>query len=376
MLAASIEDAEAYRASGGAEVPLLTPQFSESRVRALVAYCREVGELADPVGELIAAWELSNGLHVEERRVPLGVVAWAFHGRPHTAVEAVALALRSGNATVLIGTEPTRRANAVVAGLAAAAVESAGLPLATVTFIAETDQDALRELAQQYRTVDLIKQRGGRPLHNVIGSVATVPVIYAIDGNCHLYVDADADVAVAVAIALDAKTTHPGRCESIETMLVHAAASERVLPSALRALYDHGVELRLDPRALEAARRARVPAREAGEDDWSAEYRSLVLAVVVLDSLDEAIEHIATYGTGHSETIVTECDASARTFAERVDAACVYVNASTRFSDGLGLGLGPDFGNSTQKLPMRGPIAVRDLSTRKYVVTGDGQVRG
>jgi glutamate-5-semialdehyde dehydrogenase len=374
LVRASAEDAEAHRASGGGP-PFEEPQLDARRLGALAGFSREVAALADPVGERVGAWELRNGLRVEERRVPLGVVAWAFHGRPHTAVEAVSLALRAGNATVLKGTEPTRRTNALLAELAAGAVASAGLPPAAVTFVPATDDDSLRELAAQHATVALLKQRGGHPLRDVLGSVATVPVVYAIEGCCHLYVDADADPERATAIAIDSKTSRPGRCESIETMLVHERAVERFLPGALRELHERGVELRCDVRALEVARAAGVPARRAHDDDWATEYQAPVLAVGVVATLDDAVEHVARFGSGHAEAIVTGSDEAARAYARAVDAACVLVNASTRFSDGRGLGLGPDFGSSTQKLPLRGPIAVRDLCTRQFVVEGDGQVR-
>lgn len=376
LVAASAEDAAAYREAGGEEPLLCAPQLDERRLRSLAGHCRDVSELPDPVGELISGRRLPNGLSVEERRVPLGVVAWAFHGRPHTAAEAVALCLRAGNATVLKGTEPTRRANALMAALAAQAVESTGLPPEAASFVLATDDEALRELAMQHDTVALLKQRGGHPLHDVLHGVATVPVVYAIEGRCHLYVHEDADADRATAVAVDSKASRPGRCEAIETMLVHERAAAGLLERVLRELHERGVELRLDPRGLEAARAAGVPARAAGDADWDAEYQSLVLAVAVVDSLDHAVEHVGAHGSGHVEAIVCESQDAARAFAARVDAAVVCVNASTRFSDGPGLGLGRDFGSSTQKLPMRGPIAVRDLLTRQYVVEGSGQVRG
>jgi glutamate-5-semialdehyde dehydrogenase len=373
LLAASEADADEERRGEG---EFGEPQLDARRVRALAAYCREVAALPDPVGEPVEVRELPNGLRVEERRMPLGVVAWAFHGRPHTAVEATALALRAGNATVLKGTAPTRRTNALLAELAASAIESAGLPAATATFVPATDDDSLRELATQHATVALLKQRGGHPLHHLLRGVASVPVVYAIEGCCHLYVHADADPEPAIAVALDSKASRPGRCESIETMLVHEGATEGFLPRALGALHERGVELRCDARAMDVARAAGVPAHPASDDDWGAEFQSLVLAVAVVDSLDAAVEHVTRYGSGHAEAIATGSPETARAFTQRVDAAYVYVNASTRFSDGRGIGLGPDFGNSIQKLPLRGPIAARDLTTRQFVVEGDGQVRG
>ncbi|HEX8052762.1 MAG TPA: glutamate-5-semialdehyde dehydrogenase [Thermoleophilaceae bacterium] len=374
LVAASEADAEDQRQAGASA--FREPQLDARRVRALADYCREAAELPDPVADPIEVRELANGLRVEERRMPLGVVAWAFHGRPHTAIEAAAIALRAGNATVLKGTAPTRRANAQLAELASAAVESAGLPAATVTFVPATDDDSLRELATQHATVALLKQRGGHPLHRLLRGVASVPVVYAIEGCCHLYVHADADPELATAVAVDSKASRPGRCESIETMLVHEGALEGFLPRALSELHGRGVELRCDTRAIDAARAAGVPADAATDDDWAAEYQSPILAVGVVDSLDEAVEHVTRYGSGHAEAIATGSGETARAFTQRVDAAYVYVNASTRFSDGRGLGFGPDFGNSVQKLPVRGPIRVRDLTTRQFVVEGDGQVRG
>jgi glutamate-5-semialdehyde dehydrogenase len=375
LLAASEADAEDQRRDDGGEDAFRATQLDARRVRALAAYCREVAELPDPVGRSLEVRELPNGLRVEERRMPLGVVAWAFHGRPHTAIEAAAIALRAGNATVLKGTAPTRRANAALAELAAGAVESAGLPAATVTFIPATDDDALRELATQHDTVALVKQRGGAPLYPQLRGVASVPVVYAIEGCCHLYVDADADPDLAIAVAVDSKASKPGRCESIETMLVHESAVESLLPRALAELHERGVELRCDARAIAAARAAGVPARTASDDDWAAEYHSLILAVAVVDSLDAAVEHVNRYGSGHAEAIATRSAETARDFTRRADAAYVYVNVSTRFSEGRGIGFGPDFGNSTQKL-LRGPILARDLTSRQFVIEGDGQVRG
>jgi glutamate-5-semialdehyde dehydrogenase len=341
----------------------------------MAAGVREIAALPDPVGEVIDGHRLPNGLDVRKVRVPLGVVAIVYEARPNVTIDAAALCLKSGNAAVLRGSSSATHSNAVLASVAASAVAGAGLPAAAVTLVAGGGREELTELATQDGVVDLIIPRGGEGLKAALSAVATVPVIYAASGNCHVYVDARADLAMARAIVLNAKTQRPGVCNAAETLLVHADVASEFLPVALADLTAAGVTLRGDARARAAAGRAGDAVGEATESDWAEEFLALELAVGVVDTVGEAIEHVNRYGSGHSEAIVTRDRDAARAFQLGVDAACVYVNASTRFTDGGQFGMGAEIGNSTQKLHARGPIGVRELCTFKYLVEGDGQVR-
>jgi glutamate-5-semialdehyde dehydrogenase len=307
--------------------------------------------------------------------VPLGVVAVVYEARPNVTIDCSALCIKSGNAIVLRGSSIATHSNAVLATVAREAVIAAGLPEGSVSLVAGGGREELGELATQSENVDLIIPRGGEGLKHALKAVATVPVMYAAAGNCHLFVDASADLDDAVAIAVNAKVQRPGVCNAIETLLVHGEIAPEFLPRALRALREDGVELRADARTRTLAGDLASSLHEATEEDWATEYLALVLAVKVVDSVDEAIEHVNRYSSGHSEAILTGSTESARAFTETVDAAAVYVNASTRFTDGGEFGMGAEIGNSTQKLHARGPIGVRELCTFKYVVEGSGQVR-
>jgi glutamate-5-semialdehyde dehydrogenase len=291
-------------------------------------------------------------------------------------IDCSALCLKSGNAIVLRGSSTAAHSNAVLAQVAQAAVASAGVPEGAISIVSGGDRDELRQIATQDDIIDLIIPRGGEGLKAALKEHATVPVMYAAAGNCHVYVDATADIPRAVAIAVNAKVQRPGVCNSAETLLVHADAAAAVLPRALTELREAGVELRVDARARSLSGELGGSLTEAEEEDWRTEYLALILAVKVVDSTEEAIEHVNRYGSGHSEAIVTGSTASAQAFSRGVDAACVYVNASTRFTDGGVFGMGAEIGNSTQKLHARGPIGVRELTTYKYLVEGSGQVRG
>jgi glutamate-5-semialdehyde dehydrogenase len=291
--------------------------------------------------------------------------------------------VKSGNAIVLRGSATAEHSNAVLAQIAAQAATAAGLPDGAISLLAGGGREELGELATQTGSVDLIIPRGGESLKHALEAVATVPVMYAASGNCHVYVDASADEEQALAIALNAKTQRPGVCNAAETLLVHAQLAPTFLPRIVSALLAAGVELRADERALELARANGSAARSgagagivaAAEEDWATEYLDMTLAVGVVDTLEDAIEHIAQHGSGHSEAIVTRDVHSARAFQSGVDAACVYVNASTRFTDGGEFGMGAEIGNSTQKLHARGPIGLRELCTSKYLIEGEGHVR-
>jgi glutamate-5-semialdehyde dehydrogenase len=308
--------------------------------------------------------------------VPFGVVAVVYEARPNVTIDAASLCLKSGNAVVLRGSSSAMRSNAVLSSVASEAAASAGIPAGAIGLVAGGGREELRELATQDGVVDLIFPRGGEGLKAALKEVATVPVIYAASGNCHVFVDASADLESAQRIVLNAKTQRPGVCNAAETLLVHADAAPAFLPGVLRALHEAGVELRVDGRTRTLAEPGlRGVLRDASDEDWDEEFLALVLAVGVVDSVGEAIEHVNRHGSGHSEAIVTRDTGSARAFERGVDAACVYVNASTRFTDGGEFGMGAEIGNSTQKLHARGPIGVRELCTTKYVVEGDGHIR-
>jgi glutamate-5-semialdehyde dehydrogenase len=375
--------------------------LSQERVEAIAAAVRQVAALPDPVGEVIEGGRLPNGLTVRKVRVPLGVVAVVYEARPNVTVDAAALCLKSGNAIVLRGSSTAAHSNAVLAGVAAEAAQGAGLPVGCVSLVAGGGRQELAELATQQGSVDLIVPRGGEGLKAALSEVATVPVIYAASGNCHVYVDAAADVERAMEIVLNAKVQRPGVCNAAETLLVHEQIAPRALPPIAAALLHAGVSLRVDAaaRALLPSANGAVPGgrergvlpgdrehgalpdgreptvQDADELDWQTEYLDMTLAVKVVGGLQEAVEHIARYGSGHSEAIVTGDLAAARAFQLGVDAACVYVNASTRFTDGGELGMGAEIGNSTQKLHARGPIGLRELCAVKYLIEGEGHVR-
>ena len=388
ILEANERDMQTGREDGIGEALLDRLRLDEQRIGAIARAVRQIVALPDPVGEVIEGERLANGLDVRKVRVPLGVVAVVYEARPNVTIDAAALCLKSGNSIVLRGSSVAAHSNAALAQIAAEAAVAAGLPDGCVNLVAGGGREELGELATQVDTVDLIIPRGGEGLKEALRALATVPVIYAASGNCHVYVDASADLADAEAIVINAKTQRPGVCNAAETLLIHSAIAPGFVPRILRSLGDAGVLVRADERTLAlapgagavpgaGAGRAPAPAVEAaGEEDWAGEYLALTIAVGIVDSVDEAIEHIARYGSGHSEAIVTRDTAAARSFQLGVDAACVYVNASTRFTDGGEFGMGAEIGNSTQKLHARGPIGLRELCSTKYLIEGDGHVRG
>jgi glutamate-5-semialdehyde dehydrogenase len=347
--------------------------LSGERVAAMAAGVRAVAGLVDPVGEELERKTLESGLDLKKVRVPLGVVAVVYEARPNVTIDCAALTIKSGNAIVLRGSHYAERTNGALAAIVREALAEAGLPEDAAVLLAGGGHEDLGELARQEDTVDLLIPRGGEGLKNALKDVATVPVIYAAAGNCHVYVHSDADLEMARRIAVNAKTQRPGVCNAAETLLVDAAVADRFLPATLAELRDAGVELVGDQRARAGA--GGVEVGFADEEDWESEYLDLKLAVAVVDSLEQAIEHVNRYGTRHSEAIVTGSAEAAARFAAGVDAAVVYTNASTRFTDGFEFGMGAEIGNSTQKLHARGPIGLRELTTYKYVVRGDGQVR-
>ncbi|MEA2423853.1 MAG: glutamate-5-semialdehyde dehydrogenase [Thermoleophilaceae bacterium] len=375
ILDANARDMEAGQEAELGSALLDRLRLTTERVAAMARGVREIAALRDPVGEVLEGFRMSNGLDVRKVRVPLGVVAVVYESRPNVTIDCTALALKSGNAIVLRGSSMAAHSNAMLAELAQEAVAGAGIPAEAVALVAGGGRDEMREVATQDGVIDLLIPRGGEGLKKALMEYATVPVIYAASGNCHVYVDATADLGDARAIALNAKVQRPGVCNAAETLLVHADVASDFLPGVLGDLREAGVELRADGRARAAAGPIGDSLIDADEEDWATEYLALVLAVKVVDSVEDAITHVNRYGSGHSEAIVTDSESASRAWIEGVDAACVYVNASTRFTDGGEFGMGAEIGNSTQKLHARGPIGIRELCTYKYVVEGSGQIR-
>ena len=366
ILEANLLDLEAGRESDLGEALLDRLALDERRIAAMAAGARQVAALPDPVGELIDGSRRPNGLEIRKVLVPLGVVAVVYEARPNVTIDAAALCLKSGNAVVLRGSSSAERSNAILGEIAAAAA-----PEGAIAVLQGKGREVLTELVTQTPLIDLVIPRGGEGLKAALMEHATVPVIYAASGNCHVYVDRAADLEMAREIVLNAKVQRPGVCNAAETLLVHRDIADAFLPDAAAVLADAGVELRGDERACALA----PGIVAAGPEDWDTEYLALTLAVAVVDSLEQAIAHVARHGSGHSEAIVTRDRDAARRFQREVDAACVYVNASTRFTDGGEFGMGAEIGNSTQKLHARGPIGLRELCAFKYLIEGDGQIR-
>jgi glutamate-5-semialdehyde dehydrogenase len=375
ILDANARDMEAGEEAGLHSGLLDRLKLTDERLAGIASDVRAIAALPDPVGQTIEGFRLANGLDVRRVRVPLGVVAVVYEARPNVTVDCSALCLKSGNAIVLRGSSTAAHSNTVLAQVASEAAAGAGVPAGAISIVTGGDRDELRELATQDGVIDLIIPRGGEGLKNALKEHATVPVMYAAAGNCHVFVDAGADLDDAVAIAINAKVQRPSVCNAAETLLVHADAAAEFLPRALRELRERGVELRVDGRTRAMSGELADSLADATEEDWETEYHALILAVKVVDSVDDAIEHVNRYGSGHSEAIVTGSTESARAFTGGVDAAAVYVNASTRFTDGGVFGMGAEIGNSTQKLHARGPIGLRELTTYKFVAEGSGQVR-
>ena len=357
------------RAAGATDVELDRLRLTVERISAMADSLRQVAGLPDPVGEVVEGWVRPNGLRVERVRVPLGVVGVIYENRPNVTSDAAGLCLKAGNAVMLRGSSSAVDSNAAITGCLRDALSKVGLPEDGVVLVSDTSREAAVHFMQLEGMIDCLVPRGG---HSLIASVrehATVPVVIDGDGNCHVYVDAAADLETALAIVVNAKTQRPGVCNAAESLLVHEAVAAEFLPRAERGL--PGVELRGDDRA-----RAVLPTMAAARDeDFATEFLGPILSVAVVSDLDAAIDHIARYGSGHSEAIVTSDLRAAQRFCREVDAAAVLVNASTRFVDGGELGLGSEIGISTQKLHARGPMGLRELTCVKYVVHGDGHVR-
>lgn len=343
----------------------------QQRITDMANGLRAIANLADPTARIDRGWINADGLQILQRRVPLGVIGIIFEARPNVTVDATGLTFKSGNAVILRGGKEAIRTNTTLANVLRAALEKQGLPADAVQLIEDTSHELAQEMMNLTDYIDVLIPRGGRGLIQRVVKTATVPVIETGAGNCHVYIDKDADLKMATDITVNAKVQRPSVCNAAEKLLIHQDVAAKYLPAIAKALIDHGVQLRGDTRA-----RAIVPQMQvATTEDWDTEYNDLIMAVKVVDSLDDAIHHINRHSTHHSEVIITDNIERGRAFQQRINSACVYVNASTRFTDGGVFGFGAEIGISTQKLHARGPMGLDQLTTIKYEITGNGQVR-
>lgn len=372
ILAANAKDMEAGRANNMKESMLDRLALSQVRINAMAEGLRQVAQLEDPVGNVLDGRRLPNGLTVTKVRVPLGVIGIIYEARPNVTADAIGLCVKSGNAVILKGGSEALQSNIVIAGILTQAAEAAGIPAGAIQFVDSSDRQAVTDLIKMNGLVDVVIPRGGAGLIQAVVQNATVPVIETGIGVCHTYVDAGADYDMARAIAINAKVQRPAVCNAMETLLVHEDAAAEFLPQMLTEYFAAGVTIIGCGKTQDFDKRIQA----ATEADWATEYGDLRLSVKIVSGLEEALAHIAKYGTKHSECIVTSDYNHARTFQQRVDAAAVYVNASTRFTDGFEFGFGAEIGISTQKLHARGPMALPELTSSKYLISGDGQIRG
>lgn len=371
ILAANERDMTAAAAKGMKSSMLDRLKLTAERISGMADGLRQVAGLADPVGNVIDGKTLPNGLHITKIRVPLGVIGIIYEARPNVTADAAGLCLKSGNAVILKGGSEAMESNKTVAAILAQAAEGAGIPADSIQFIDTSDRQAVQDLIHMNGLVDVVIPRGGAGLIQAVVRNASVPVIETGAGVCHTYVDKDADVEMAMKIAFNAKVQRPSVCNAMETLLVHKDIADKFLPMMLMMYNSSAVEIRGD----EAVQEYSGQVHPVTEEDWSTEYGDLRLSVKIVDSIEEAMAHIAKYGTGHSECIVTNNYQAAQLFQYTVDAAAVYVNASTRFTDGNEFGFGAEIGISTQKLHARGPMALPELTSTKYLINGNGQVR-
>ncbi|MBD0692426.1 glutamate-5-semialdehyde dehydrogenase [Streptomyces sp. CBMA123] len=376
IVAANAEDVERARAAGTAESVIDRLSLTDERIAAIASDVRDVAGLADPVGEVVRGYTLPNGLDVRQVRVPLGVVGIIYEARPNVTADAAALCLKSGNAVLLRGSASAYRSNTALVAVLRDAVVAAGLPADVIQLVPGESRDSVQELMRARGLVDVLIPRGGASLIRTVVEGSTVPVIETGTGNCHVYVDARTDLAMAVGILLNSKAQRVSVCNSAETLLVHQDVADDFLPLALAALAEAGVTVHGDEAVQKAAGGTGATVVPATDEDWGAEYLSYDLAAAVVPSLDAAVAHIRRWSSGHTEAIVTTSQAAARRFTQLVDSTTVAVNASTRFTDGGEFGFGAEIGISTQKLHARGPMGLPELTSTKYIVTGDGHVRG
>ncbi|MDI1251104.1 MAG: glutamate-5-semialdehyde dehydrogenase [Lacunisphaera sp.] len=376
ILNANAGDVSAAKAAGQTAALVDRLTLNPERLAQCAAGLRQVAALPHPVGQVLREWTRPNGLKFTKVRVPLGVIGFIYESRPNVTVDAAGLCLKSGNAVILRGGSEALRSNLAIAAALARGLAAAGLPAHAVQLVPVTDRDAVRLLGESVGVIDLLIPRGGKGLIATVVQSARIPVIKHYDGICALYVDQSADLAMAEKIAVNGKCSRPGVCNALETLLVHRDVADKFLAAAGQALAAHGVKLRAEPQALAALARAGVAAAPATNDDFRTEFLDLILAVKIVDDCAAAIAHIETHGSHHTDTIVTADAATAEQFLAGVDSAVVLWNASTRFNDGHEFGFGAEIGISTDRLHARGPMGLEELTSYKYVVRGDGQVRG
>lgn len=371
IIAANAEDLARGEERGLTKAMLDRLRLDETRVEAIASGIEQVASLPDPVGQVLDQWARPNGIRIEQIRVPIGTIGIIYESRPNVTSDAAVLCLKSGNATILRGGSEAIASNRAIASALQEAGEAAGCPANAIQLIPFTDRESVAAMAGMDRWLDLLIPRGGKNLIETVVSLARMPVIKHYDGICHMYIDPAADAEMGVKLAIDAKTQKPSVCNALETLLVHESVAAAWLPQLATAMKAKGVELRGDERTL-AILTDIVPATE---EDWSAEYLDLILAVKVVDSLDEAVAHINQYGSHHSDCIITQDAAVAAKFFASVDSACVFHNVSTRFADGEEFGFGAEIGISTDKLHARGPMALRELTSYQYRISGEGQTK-
>ncbi|MYS06396.1 glutamate-5-semialdehyde dehydrogenase [Streptomyces sp. SID6041] len=375
IVEANAEDIAKARAAGTSEAIIDRLTLTPERVRAIAADVRDVVALPDPVGEVVRGSTLPNGIDLRQVRVPLGVVGIIYEARPNVTVDAAALCLKSGNAVLLRGSSSAYASNTALVNVLRDAVGGAGLPADAVQLVPGESRESVRELMRARGLVDVLIPRGGASLIRTVVEESTVPVIETGTGNCHVYVDAQTDLDMAVDILINSKAHRVSVCNAAETLLVHQDVAAAFLPRALDALAEAGVTVHADERVLVLSEGSKATVVPATPEDWETEYLSYDIAAAVVDSLDKAVEHIRAWSSGHTEAIVTTSQAAARRFTQLVDSTTVAVNASTRFTDGGQFGFGAEIGISTQKLHARGPMGLPELTSTKYIVTGDGHVR-
>ena len=371
ILSANRRDIENGKEKGLSQYMLDRLLLNEKRINEMADGLRTVASLRDPIGEAVKMWKTENNLQIGQIRVPLGVIGMIYESRPNVTVDAAALCIKAGNSVILRGGSEAINSNTALAEVIKKAALDNGLPKGCIEFIEVTDREAVNEMMGLNGYIDVLIPRGGAGLINTVVKNATVPVIETGVGNCHIFIDEGADLKMAEDIVINGKTQRPGVCNAVETMLIHKNIASQILPKVAENLTSKGVEL----RGCQAAQEILKDVKPALEEDWATEYLDFILAIKVVDSIDEAIDHIFKYGTKHSEAIVTNDYSKAQRFLKEIDASTVYVNASTRFTDGSQFGFGAEIGISTQKLHARGPMGLEELTTIKYIIYGEGQIR-
>lgn len=365
------KDLERAMNKGTSKAMLDRLSLDKKRIEGMANGLRKVAALADPIGEVTGMWNRPNGLQIGKQRVPLGVIGIIYEARPNVTSDAAGLCLKSGNVVILRGGSEAINSNIAVVKALSEGIKEAGLPAECVQLVEDTSREVASEMMRLNDYIDVLIPRGGAGLIQSVVQNSTVPVIQTGTGNCHVYVDSEADLEMAKNIVINAKTSRPAVCNAEEKLLVHTNVAEEFLPIIVKALREKNVEIRGDERTMKIVNGIKA----ATEEDWGKEYTDYIISIKVVDSLEEAIKHINKYGTGHSEAIVTKNYDNSRIFLQRVDAAAVYVNASTRFTDGEEFGFGAEIGISTQKLHARGPMGINELTSNKYIILGNGQVR-